>query len=268
MHFKRVEPAQAVEWIGGAVRLLLANPAPFLLMGLAMTVIAVVPLLGAMALLIIGPVFYAGIASAARTQNEGGQADFDQLLEGFRQPGKAGPLIALCLPSVAFVLMAVMLGVMVLMSSGAAALMAESAQPIDPSTVDPAVLFGSSGLLVLVLLLIPLGIATAAVLFFALPRVMFDGIEPFPALRESAQAAAANLGAFLLTVITLFFARALLAMLLSWLPFFLGALIVGSVFTPLIACVLYLAWKDVFARTAEDALDRGNTPMPPPMIEV
>ena len=69
MHFKRVEPAQAVEWIGGAVRLLLANPAPFLLMGLAMTVIAVVPFFGALALLIIGPVFYAGIASAARTQN-------------------------------------------------------------------------------------------------------------------------------------------------------------------------------------------------------
>lgn len=268
MHFKRVEPAQAVEWIRGAVQLLLANPAPFLLMGLAMTMIAVVPLLGALALLIVGPVFYAGIASAARTQSEGGQADFDQLLEGFKQPGKAGPLIALCLPSVAFVFMAAMLGVMVLLSFGAASLMAEGGQPIDPSTIDPAALFGSGGLLVLVLLLIPLSLATAALLFFALPRVMFDGVEPFPAMRESAQAAASNLGAFLLTVITLFFARAALALLLSWLPFYLGALIVGSLFTPLIACVLYLAWKDVFARPAGSESNAAEPPSPPPVIEV
>lgn len=268
MHFKRVEPAQAVEWIRGAVQLLLANPAPFLLMGLAITVIAVVPLLGAMALLIVGPVFYAGIASAARTQNEGGQADFDQLMEGFKQPGKAGPLIALCLPSVAFVIMAAMLGVMVLLSSGAAALMAEGGKAVDPSTVDPVTLFGSGGLFMLVLLLVPLGIATAALLFFALPRVMFDGVEPFPAMRESAQAAAANLGAFLLTVATLFFARAALALLLSWLPFYLGALIVGSLFTPLIACVLYLAWKDVFARPAGSESNAAEPPSPPPVIEV
>ena len=62
--------------------------------------------------------------------------------------------------------------------------------------------------------------------------------------------------------------RALLALLLSWLPFFLGALIVGSVFTPLIACVLYLAWKDVFPADRGAGGTRDQAPLPPPAIEV
>lgn len=268
MNFKRVEPAQAVEWIRGAVHLMLSNPAPFLLMGLTMSVIALVPLLGAFILLIISPVLYGGIALAARTQDRGGQADFNQLLDGFRLPGKAGPLIALCLPSVAFVFVAVLAAAMVMLSFGATALFAEGSPPPDPSQIDLGTLFGTGGLVMLALVLIPLSLLTAALLFFALPRVMFDGVEPLPALRESAQAAFANLGAFLLTVLTLFFARAAIALLLGSIQPFLALLVANTVFPPLIACVLYLAWKDVFG-TSEAAIEPGaQPPSPTQVIEV
>jgi hypothetical protein len=268
MSFKRVEPAQAVEWIRGAVRLILANPAPFLLMGLAMTMIAVVPFLGALALLIIGPVLYAGLLTAARSQAEGGQADFNQLLEGFRQPGKVGPLIALCLPSVAFMFAVFIAMVLVALSFGAAALMAGGSETIDPTQINFVTLFGAGGLVVLVIVLVPLALATAALLFFALPRVMFDGIEPFAALRESAQATVANLGAFLVTVLTLFFARFAAAVILGSLIPFLGVLLVGTVFTPLIAAVLYVAWRDVFGAAATGPATEDAPPPPPEVIEV
>lgn len=271
MSFKRVEPAQAVEWIRAAVRLLISNPVPFLLMGLAMTMIAVVPYLGALALLIIGPVLYAGIMLAARTQAEGGQADFNQLLEGFQQPGKVGPLIALCLPNVAFLFIAVVLFGIVVLSFGTGALVAAGGQAIDPSTIDLQKLLGSSGVVALTILfalLVPLGMAVTAVLLFAVPRVMFNGIEPFTALRESAQAAAASFGAFLLTVVTLFMARFAATLILGSLVPFVGVLMVGSVFTPLIAAVLYFAWKDVFGSRATDIAEDSEPASPPHVIEV
>lgn len=268
MSFRQVEPAQAVEWIRRAVQLLLAQPAPFLLMGLVLSLLAFVPLLGAFVLLIAGPVFYAGIASAARTQAEGGTADFNQLMEGFRQPGKAGPLITLCLPSLGLMFALVMIGLMVALSFGAAAALASQGQPIDPTQVSLVSLFGVGGLVVLALLAIPLALATGAMLFFAVPRVMFDGVEPFAALRESAQACTANLGAFLLTVIALFFARALVALVLGSLVPILGAMVAGVVFTPLIGAVLYVAWADVFPRGGASGSGADSAPHAPPVIEV
>jgi hypothetical protein len=94
MSFKRVPAGEAITWISEAIRLVFANPAPFLLMGLALSVIGLVPILGGLVLLVAGPAFYAGIASAARSQDRRGAADFNQLLSGFQAEGKIGSLLA------------------------------------------------------------------------------------------------------------------------------------------------------------------------------
>lgn len=258
MSFKRVPPGNAVQWVSGAIQLLLANPLPFLLMGLAMTAIAMVPLLGALVLLIAGPVFYAGIASAARAQHTGTAADFNQLLTGFQQPGKAGQLIALCLPGVGLMFAFIALGVMIVLSVGAMAV--STGQKIEP-TMDLVTLFGASGLVTLVLLMLPLALTAAALLFFAVPRVMFDGIEPFAAMRESAQAVLANFGAFALTVLTLFVARFVVSVVLMTISPMLAALVSGVVFTPLLGAVLYVAWFDLFA--AADKAAAADSAHPP-----
>jgi len=274
MSFKRVPPGNAVTWIGDAVKLLLANPTPFLLMGLVMTVIPLIPILGALGLLIVGPVLYAGIASAARAQASGKGADFNQLMEGFKTEGKAGPLIALCLPGLALLFVFIVLAVVIALSFGAAALTAGAgAGQFDPE-MGLVALFGAGGLMMLALLMLPLALAGAALLFFAVARVMFDGLEPFAAMRESAQAAMANLGAFLITVITLFFARALIALVLGSISPLLGALVAGVIFTPLLGALLYTAWADVFglseereARAEHAASPAQASPGPPPSIE-
>jgi hypothetical protein len=268
MTFKRVPPGNAVQWVSGAIGLLLANPVPFLLMGLAMTAIAMLPLLGALVLLIVGPVFYAGISSAARAQHTGTAADFNQLLSGFQIPGKAGQLIALCLPGVGLMFAFIVLGVMIVISAGAMAV--SGGQNIQP-TMDLVTLFGAGGLITLVLLMLPLALAAAALLFFAVPRVMFDGIEPFAAMRESAQAVLANFGAFALTVLTLFVARFVVSVVLATISPMLAVLVAGVVFTPLLSAVLYVAWADVFGGISEpeESVSEGaQTPtVGPPSIE-
>lgn len=265
MTFKRVEPRLALEWIRSAVRLMLANPAPFLLMGLAMNLIALVPVLGPLVLMVTSPVLYAGIALAARTQDQGGRADFNQLLEGFRQPGKAGPLIALCLPSVALQLIstAVLLGI------GAKALLANGSAASDPSQLDPDTLLEMARMMMLAIVaLVPLALFVAALLFFAITRVMFDGIAALSALRESLRAVFANAGAFLLTVLTLFFASVAITMPLLAIQPMLALLVMNTLLPPLIACVLYLAWRDVFQADCGARESEDQTPPPPSAIEV
>jgi hypothetical protein len=263
MTFKRVEPRQAVEWIRGAVRLILANPAPFLLMGMAMNLIALVPVLGPIVRMVVTPVLYAGIASAARTQNEGGQADFMQLLDGFRVPGRAGPLITLCLPGVALQIISasVLLGIVAKAQSASG-----SAAP-DPSQLDPATLLEMAQMMMLALVtLTPLALFVAALLFFAITRVMFDGITALSALRESLRAVFASAGAFLLAVLTLFFASVAITLPLLAIHPMLALLVINTLLPPLIACVLYLAWRDVFARPAQSESE-GAEPSPA-VIEV
>lgn len=265
MSYRAVPPGNAVNWITEAARLLMARPAPFLLMGLVVTLISLVPLLGALVLLVIGPALYAGMSAAARAQREGGGAEFEHLMSGLKAENRAGALVALCLPYLALVIISVLVLTMVVLTFAGAAIAAGS-QINSPEAV--IAVLGVGGLMSAVLLMIPLVIATFSLLFFAIPRVMFDGVEPFPAMRESAQACIANLPAFLITVVALVLARFVLAILFGSIVPLLGAIVVATVFAPLIAAVLYVAWRDVFPAGEQEEQARPGQPSAPPQIEV
>lgn len=261
MSYRTVPASRALNWIGDAINLILKNPAAFALIGIIMTVIALVPILGALALLIVGPALYGGIVFAAREQDAGRSADFQHLFEAFRQDGKLSRMITLCLPGVLFVAAAMVIGVIVVLIFGMGAVVASGGQ-FDPNT-DLVALIGVGGALTLGVLLIPVVIAVSALLFYSVPRVMLDDVEPFPAMKESWRAALASIGAFLVAVLVLGFSRFVFAVLLSALPAIIGALVVGIIFTPLVGVTLYCAWRDVFAR-ADSADTDIITPPPPP----
>jgi uncharacterized membrane protein len=261
MSNRTVPPNRALSWIGDAINLILKNPVAFALIGLIMTVIALVPILGALALLIVGPALYGGIVFAAREQDAGRSADFQHLFEAFRQDGKLSRMITLCLPGVLFVAAAMVIGILVMLIFGMGAIMASGGQ-FDPNT-DLVTLIGVSGAVTLGLLLLPVAIAVSALLFFSVPRVMLDDLEPFPAMKESWRTALANIGAFLVAVLVLGFARFVVAVLLSALPVVISALVLGIVFTPLIGATLYCAWRDMFARAAAGDLNDLAPPPPP-----
>src|SRR5262249_40498183 len=90
-------------------------------------------------------------------------------------------------------------------------------------------------------------------LLFSVPRVMFDGLEPFAAMKESLAASLANFGAIVLCG-TCFLLSALLAFIPFALVPILGWIVWGLGVSAMGAAVMYVAYRDVYgAAPAADA---------------
>ena len=110
MSHHTVPAGNGLQWLTAGLTLTLKNPGPFALMGLLVAVIALVPVLGGLALILLAPALYGGIMFAAREQEAGRAVDFQQLFQAFREQGKLGKMILLCLPGIAAGIVIVVLG--------------------------------------------------------------------------------------------------------------------------------------------------------------
>lgn len=245
MSAQKIEAGSGLNWITGAIQLILKNPGAFLVMGLIVAAIGFFPILGGLAMVVIGPALYGGIVYAAHEQESGRTAEIGQLFRAFGESGKSGPMIMLCLPSIAgavllFVLLMVVVGG-ALLGGGFSALSSGSADALL------ATLGGSA------LILIPMGLTIVLVVyalqFFAIPRVMLDGAEPMAAMKQSFSDCLSNLGAYLVFVVLLMVVAIVLKMVLAVLGFF-GGLIVSTLLSPIVGCGLYLAWRQVYPEFA------------------
>lgn len=247
MSARKVSAGNGIGWLSAAVQLLLKNPAPFAMMGLVMAVAGIVPILGSLALGILGPALYGGIATAARTQSRDGSARFEQLFQVFQQEGKLGPMLVLCLPGIIGGVLAVVLLVILV-----AVVMAGAG--VSSMTDSATALWGSLGIggLVMMSLILVLAVVVFMLTFFAIPAVMFNRIDAIEAMRQSLRASLANLGALLLYLLALMLAALVLALLLSVLSSYLAQLLVSVLLFPVIGASMYLAWKDVFGETTEE----------------
>lgn len=258
MSFQRVPAANGLKWLADAVTLILKNPAPFALMGLLPAVLAMVPLLGNVGLLVLGPALFGGIMYAAREQQAGRAADFKHLFQVFQQEGKLGPMLMLCLPAV---FAAAVLAILAFVVVGGALLGAGVSNSGGSSTALGLGL-GFGGL-VFALLAIAVMLATYALTFFATPRVMFDEIEPITAMKESLQACLANIGAFLVFMLVLGGAAMLLGFVLAFIPL-LGMLALYTALFPVSAVGVYLGWRDVYGhRITQEFPAQATQDLPP-----
>lgn len=262
MNIRRVDAGQGIAWLTEAVQLLLRNPAPFALMGLVIGAIMMVPVAGSLAMAIAGPALYGGIVLAAREQHAGRSADFAQLFAAFQQPGKAGPMLTLCLPGVVAGLLILVLGVIFI----GGALLAAGVSAATDSQALAGVSLGAGGLMFLVLA-VAIGLAAWSLLLFAIPRVMLDGAEPLAAMQESARACLANWAAVLVFLVVVFVAALLVGVLLGWIPL-LGQLAFTIVAVPVVSSALFFASRDVFGSTAAFPVNDDEPPAPPPSMEV
>lgn len=261
MTARNVPAANGIAWLTGAVELIRKNPAAFLLMGLIVTLIGTLPILGSLVLAVISPTLYAGIAWAARAQSRGETAELAHLFQGFKEEGRIGPLLILCLPSVvagfiAAVLIAIWIGV-ALAGAGASAILER-----------PEALLGAAGAgaLVLGLVVVALMIVVFAVTFFASPDVVFGEKDAFAAMRRSLHASRDNVGAILLYLLVLLGAAILLMAVLSVISSLLGQFVTSILVTPIAGASMYLAWKDVVGNdtTREaPALPEADSAEPP-----
>lgn len=258
MAIRNVPAGNGITWITEGVALILKNPGPFVLMGLVIAVASVVPILGSLALAILGPALYGGIAWAAREQASGGTAQFDHFGQAFRQEGKIGPMLLLCLPGI---ICGVIAGILVVIF----ALIVAAGAGASAITDSPAALFASLGIggLLLFVVIMAAALVVFALTFFAIPDTMFVRNDAFAAMKESLRASLANIGALVLYLVVILLAFFVLILVLSLISSLLAQFLLSIVMAPVVATSMYLAWKDVYGEPATELPPVETTPEPP-----
>ena len=260
MAFQKVPAGNGLQWITEAVNLIMKNPAPFLLMGLVIGVIAALPFLGQLALMILGPALYGGIMFAAHEEQSGRKADFPQLFQAFKQDGKLPKMLMLCLPGVAALLILGVLGMMLL---GGALLGAGISASADSTAGLAAV---GAGAAVFFLIALAVGIVAYSLTFFATPRVMLEDAEPMEAMKDSARAVLANIGPVLVYCGVMLLVFVLVGAILSIIPF-IGQLVLVALLTPVVSVAAVIAWRQVYRHGITQEIPPAVPPGPPPSVE-
>ncbi len=257
MSFQKVDAGRGVEWLKEAVGIVLKNPAAFLVMGLIVAIGAIIPVLNLVTIIVL-PALMAGMAYAAREESQGRKAEIGQLFQGFKEEGRIGPLLMLSLPIIAGMIVSTVL-VFVLIGGAIAALSAAS----GGSGLGAGA--GIGGALLGFLLILGVSLAILALILFAVPRVMFDKVEPFTAMKESLAASLANIVPLLILGVILFVVG-LVVGVLSIIPL-LGILIMlafGCFVYAMQGALLYVMYRDIFGDNS--AAPSGYMPPPaPPM---
>lgn len=247
MSIRTVPASRGIEWIVKAIQLILANPAPFALMGLIMAVIGVVPVLGSLALAILGPALYGGIVWAARAQRQGETARFEQLFQAFHEDGKLGPMLLLCLPGVIGGVVAALIIVIALVVVAAGAGVSAAAD----SSLALWTSLGLGGVFLLVVVL-AMAVVMFSLTFFAIPDVMLARNDGFEAMKQSARASRINIGALLLYLLVIVLAMFVVAAVLGLVSSLLAQFVVAVVAAPVVGVSMYLAWRDVYGDVTQE----------------
>jgi hypothetical protein len=257
----KTDAGSGINWLVEGFRIVFSVPAVFLVMGLILALISFVPLLGGLVMAICGPALSGGIIHAAREHAQGRKPEIGQLFRAFQEPGKAGPMLLLCLPGFvggfALLLLAFIFGAGALLGGGLAAI------GHDGSGAHVLGALGG-GLLVFALIALLIALAVYALQFFAIPRVMLDNVEPFAAMKESLSTCLANVGAFLVYVIVLGVACVVAFTVFALIPL-LGWIAVAALLMALTPCAQFVAWRQVFGDAAASAA--GTPPAPPASVQ-
>jgi len=253
MSFGKVDAGNGLNWLTEGIGIVFRNPGAFLVMALIVGVINLIPFLGSLAIVVCGPALMGGIVYAARTEADGGKAELGQLFQAFQEPGKIGPMLLLCLPTIVGAAILLVCGVVF----GVGALVSGGLSAANGSSLGAGAIGGGVMLLALIGLIVVLAIY--AFQFFAIPRVMLDGAEPFAAMRESFSACLANLGAFLVFAIVFTVLCCVAGLVLIWIPI-IGWIVMAGVGTVILGAALFVAYRQVYGGAA----DAASTMPPPP----
>ena len=227
---RTVEAGRGVAWIGEGWTLFTKNPGVWIGQMIVLIVIflvlGLIPLIGPLALNLLGPVFGAGLMLGCRSLQEGGALEFGHLFEGFKQKTGELILIGVLLLVAGFIIMLVS---GMIMGGGAITGMMMG----DMAGAGMAMGSMMLGVLVALALSVPLAMAS----WFAVPLVVFHDIPPIEALKQSFFACLKNIVPFLLFGIVAF-----VLALIAAIPFGLGFLVLG----PVLVGSGYAGYRDIF----------------------
>ena len=190
-------------------------------------VLSLIPVLGSIASVLIGPVIMAGFMYGCAEQDNGGDFSVSHLFSGFSNNVGQLMLVAVFYFILLIVAVAIMMGGMFMFAGGAMALQSpEAMESIGGGTV-----FG----MVLLALVVMLPVMMSYI--FAPALVMLDDLSAIDAMKYSFSGCLKNL----LPLFVYSLAAAVLIILAS-IPFGLGLLIVF----PMLTASLYAAYRDIY----------------------
>lgn len=229
MTHQRVDAAAGWKWIVSGWHLFTRSPGLWVVMavlfGIIYFVLSWVPFLGPLAALVLAPALFGGMVHGARELDQGRSLDIAYLFHGLRDSSLAGAMLVLGLvPLVAAILTGV-LSVAVIGGAG------------GPTAGAGLVLFLGALLI---------GLASGALLLFAIPRVMQRQATPMDALTQSAVAVRDNPVAFVM-----FAATYVMLAIFAAIPLGLGFLVL----LPVIAGAIHCAHREVFGDEPAGAAD-------------
>ncbi|HET7363956.1 MAG TPA: BPSS1780 family membrane protein [Burkholderiales bacterium] len=186
-----------------------------------------IPLVGAIAMQILWPVFVGGLMLACRSIDQGGEPQFSQLFAGFQH--RTGTLVALgaiwlALSFLIVVIAAAITGVQIfaLMNAGG-----------SPEQMVGMALTALLALLLILALMLPLVMAT----WFAPALIVFDDMGVGAAMKASFAACVKNVLPFLLYGLLV-----LLAGVIASIPLGLGWLVLA----PVLTASVYTSYRDIY----------------------
>lgn len=219
MEAKSVEPNAVQSWVVRGWQLFVKNPGMWIFLtfiGLVVDVIlALFPLrlLGSLALAVITPALFSGLLYGAAELDNGRSLNVEDLFRGLTDPVKRMPLLKL---SVVTVVAAIPGLIGLLMFKGGMFL----------------TLIGS-------LIVAALSVAVAVALIYACPLVMFAGMDPVEAVRNSIDTCRKNL-----VPMAVFGGMFLFAAVVAAIPLWLGFLVL----LPVTVCAVYASYKDLYSQ--------------------
>lgn len=227
---RAVPPGNAFEWLRQGWAIFVANPGVWI----AMTVIAlviflglsIVPLIGHLAAHLLTPVIGAGMLIACRKLSNSESIEIADLFAGFKR--NTGNLVML---GVLYMLgMLAIFAVVFVLGGGS---MAGGMMMGSPAGLG----FAFGGMLLAGLLSLALSVPLFMAIWFAPALVVFNNMQPVPALKASFNACLKNTIPFLvyglITLVLCFFAA---------LPIGLGFLVL----VPVLSGSVYAAYRDIF----------------------
>jgi uncharacterized membrane protein len=230
----RARPAaEGWTWIVDGWRFFLRSPGTWIAIALVMIVIffvlALIPVIGGLALSLLTPVFVGGLMLGCRALDEGGEIEFRHLFAGFQNP--VGNLIAVGALYLGLSL-AVMLIVMVFTGASMFAMFSGSGAH-DPQAVAGAFTTMALAVLIGLALFVPIAMA----MWFAAPLVVLNQLGPVEAMKQSFNGCLRNVVPFLVYGVVM-----LVLAIVASVPVGLGWLVL----LPIGAGSLYSSYRAIY----------------------
>ncbi|SOD40766.1 BPSS1780 family membrane protein [Nitrosovibrio sp. Nv4] len=240
MEVRQVDAKQGWQWIVTGFRLFRRIPLVWIILCFTLLLIAatlaLIPMAGQFIFTLLSPVFLAGLMMGCKTLEQGGDLEISHLFAGFRS--NPAPLITI--GGIYLVGQVLILGVFMLVGGDVLMDLLVDGKRVDENELKDVSGHMLSASLVGLTLSIPLLMAA----WFAPLLVIFKGLPPVEAMRQSFFACLKNIIAFQIYAVIL-----VVLTILAAIPYGLGLFVL----IPTVFASIYTSYKDIFEEGAETA---------------